>query len=116
MSQSVGLLKGPMTSLLWMPVHTPKGIPTHEVSPRRDFLNGVIIIQPVHVSSFTLPSLWHLLRAISTLIVVCSVGIPIYLPENLPRHRRSSLNCLPPEVLPDQVADEPPRGEVEDLH
>ena len=55
------------------------------------------------------------LRAFSTSIAVCSVGILIYLPEDLPRHRRSSFDCPTLEGLPYQVEDEPPRAEVEDL-
>ena len=55
------------------------------------------------------------LRAFSTSIVVYFVGILIYLPEDLPRHRRSSFDCPPTEGLLDQVPDEPPGGEVEDL-
>ena len=55
------------------------------------------------------------LRAFSTSIAVCSVGKLIYLPEDLPRHRRSSFDCPTLEGLPYQVEDEPPRAEVEDL-
>ena len=82
MSQSVVLLKGPMISPLWMPVHTPQGNPTHEVSPRRGFLDGMIIIRPVYVSSFTLLSLWHLTYCVHSLrrsLFVPSASLPIYL-------------------------------------
>ena len=55
------------------------------------------------------------LRASSISIAVCSVGILIYLPEDLPRHRRSSFDCPHTKGLPGKIADEHSAGEVEDL-
>ena len=47
--------KGANDINLCVSVHTPRGTPTYEVSPRRGLLNG-IIIRPVYILSFTLPS------------------------------------------------------------
>ena len=88
MSQSVVLLKGTVISLLWMPVHKLQGTSTHEVSPRRGFFNGKITIQPCvcFVDHFAVTMALDLLRAFSASIVVCTVGILIYPPEDLSHH------------------------------